>query len=213
MRAHGEKRSRKQEQIIAALLTCGSITEAAAGCGIAEATVHRWLKDSAFQTAYREARCAVVQYAIVQMQRATGEAIETLRAVMRDPEAPASVKVSAAKTIVETAVKAVELTSVLKEKGIGEAPCEERTLAQRIQDFAPIAEQLLEDIVTGMLPAPLGLRAKYANSALARAGYGEITKVRAITSSLSAKEIEAVKQRARAAARAAGTVVDGEGRE
>ena len=109
MRAHGEKLSRKQEQTIAALLTCDSITAAAAGCGVAEATVHRWLKQDGFQAAYREARRAVVQHAITQVQSATGEAVETLRSVMQDPEAPASAKVSAARTILETAVKAVEL--------------------------------------------------------------------------------------------------------
>ena len=72
-------------------------------------TAWRWLKDATFQAAYREARRAVVQQAITQVQHATGEAVETLRAVMQDSEAPASAKVSAAKTILETAVKAVEL--------------------------------------------------------------------------------------------------------
>ena len=109
MRAHGEKLSRKQEQTIAALLTCDSLTAAAAGCGIAEATLHRWLKDDGFQAAYREARRAVVQQAIVQVQGATGEAVETLRAVMQDADAPASARVSAAKAILETAIRAVEL--------------------------------------------------------------------------------------------------------
>ena len=109
MRAHGEKLSRKHEQTIAALLTCDSITAAAADCGVAEATVHRWLKDVVFQTAYREARRAVVQHAIAQVQRATEEAVKTLRSVMQDAEAPASARVSAAKAIFETAVKAVEL--------------------------------------------------------------------------------------------------------
>ena len=109
MRAHGEKLSRKQEQTIAALLTCDSLTAAAAGCGIAEATLHRWLKDDGFQAAYREARRAVVQQAIVQVQGATGEAVKTLRAVMQDADAPASARVSAAKAILETAIRAVEL--------------------------------------------------------------------------------------------------------
>jgi|SRR5437764_7033234 len=109
MRAHGEKLSRKQEQTIAALLTCDSITAAVAGCGVAEATIHRWLKDVTFQTAYREARRAVVQHAITQVQRATGEAVETLRNVMQDSESPASARVSAAKAILETAVKGIEI--------------------------------------------------------------------------------------------------------
>jgi hypothetical protein len=76
---------------------------------VAEGTLHRWLKDAAFQAAYRAARRQVVQHAIVQVQHATGTAVQTLLAVMQDPEATASAKVSAAKTILDTAVKAMEL--------------------------------------------------------------------------------------------------------
>ena len=101
--------SRKQELAIVALVACGSITAAAQQCGVAEGTLHRWLKHTVFQAAYREARRAMVQHAITQVQRATGEAVETLRTVMQDAEAPASARVSAAKAVLETAVKAVEL--------------------------------------------------------------------------------------------------------
>jgi hypothetical protein len=106
---HGQKLSRKQEHTIVALLTCDSIAAAAARGGVAEGTLHRWLKDAAFQAAYRAARRQVVQHAIVQVQHATGTAVQTLLAVMQDPEATASAKVSAAKTILDTAVKAMEL--------------------------------------------------------------------------------------------------------
>ena len=109
MTGHGEKLSRKQDQAITALVTCPSITEAAAQCELAEVTLRRWLKQDGFQAAYREARRAVVQHAIVQVQRATAEAVETLRAVMHDSASPASARVSAAKTILDTAIKAVEL--------------------------------------------------------------------------------------------------------
>jgi hypothetical protein len=109
MIGHGEKLSRKQDQAITALVTCPSITEAAAHCELAEVTLRRWLKQDGFQAAYREARRAVVQHAIVQVQQATGDAVETLRNVMQDPEAPASARVSAARVVLETAVKAVEL--------------------------------------------------------------------------------------------------------
>jgi hypothetical protein len=109
MIGHGEKLSRKQDQVITALVTCASITEAAAHCELAEVTLRRWLKQDGFQAAYREARRAVVQHAITQVQRATGEAVETLRSVMQDADAPASARVSAAKAVLETAVKTVEL--------------------------------------------------------------------------------------------------------
>ena len=109
MKGHGEKLSRKQEALISALLTTPTLADAAHTAGIGEVTAWRWLKDATFQAAYREARRQVVQQAIVQVQQATGEAVATLRQVMQAAEAPASAKVSAAKTILETAVKAVEL--------------------------------------------------------------------------------------------------------
>jgi hypothetical protein len=109
MAGHGQKRRHKQDHAIAALLAAPSISAAAQQIGVNETTVLRWLKEDGFQTAYRAARRQVVQHAIVQIQQATGEAVATLRCVMRDAEAPASARVSAAKAILETAVKAVEL--------------------------------------------------------------------------------------------------------
>jgi hypothetical protein len=110
MPGHGEKLTRRKEQAIGALLTHATLTEAATVLDVDESTLRRWLReDTPFQTAYREARRAVVQQAITQVQCATGEAVETLRAVMQDSESPASARVSAAKAILETAVKAVEL--------------------------------------------------------------------------------------------------------
>src|SRR5262245_50655798 len=109
MPGHGEKLSRKQEQAIVALLTCGSILEAATQCQVDESTVRRWLKEARFQCAYREARRQVVQHAMVQLQQATGQAVQTLQEVMQTPDAPASARVSAAKTVLEVAVKAVEV--------------------------------------------------------------------------------------------------------
>jgi hypothetical protein len=108
MRASGEI-SRKQEQAIAALLTCSSIADAVQQCGMAESTLYRWLKETAFRAAYREARRQVVQQAIGQLQQATGTAVQTLVTIMQHAEASASAKVSAAKAILETAVKAVEI--------------------------------------------------------------------------------------------------------
>jgi hypothetical protein len=67
---------------------------------------------------------------------------------------------------------------------------------QRIQDFAPTALDVLEDIITGKLPASLALRAKYAHLHLCRAGYPPITKVSSISGTLTREDIEALKQRA-----------------
>jgi hypothetical protein len=109
MSGHGEKLSHKQERAIAALLVAPSVTAAAQQIGVNENTLLRWLKDAAFQSAYRDARRAVVQHAIAQVQQATGEAVETLRNVMQDPAAPASARVSAAKAMLDTALKGIDI--------------------------------------------------------------------------------------------------------
>jgi hypothetical protein len=112
MSGHGEKLSHKQERAIAALLVAPSVTAAAQQIGVNENTLLRWLKDAAFQTTYREARRHVVQQAIAQVQQATSEAVEALRAIMSNGDAPASARVSAAKAVLETALKAVELEDI-----------------------------------------------------------------------------------------------------
>jgi phage terminase small subunit len=100
--------TRRQEAFIAALLSCPTIAHAARMAGIAEVTAGRWLKDHSFQAAYREARRQVVQQAIVQVQHATGTAVQTLVAVMQDNESPSNARVTAARTILEMAIRTVE---------------------------------------------------------------------------------------------------------
>jgi hypothetical protein len=53
MSGHGEKLNHKQECAIAALLVAPSVTAAALRSGVNENTLLRWLKDPAFQGAYR----------------------------------------------------------------------------------------------------------------------------------------------------------------
>lgn len=102
--------SRKQDELVAALLTAGSIEEAAQHVGLGYRTVHRWLReDGDFQDAYRQARRQVVAQAQAQLQRATGKAVATLLAVMDDPLAPPAAKVTAARTVLEQAIRAIEL--------------------------------------------------------------------------------------------------------
>jgi hypothetical protein len=79
------------------------------------------------------------------------------------------------------------------------------TLHDRIQNFAPIAEKFLEELISGKIEsASVALRAKYANLALARAGFGEIKNVDIVHATLSREDIERIKLRAKNAALEAG---------
>ncbi|MBC2713532.1 MAG: hypothetical protein HGJ94_21800 [Desulfosarcina sp.] len=115
MKGHGEKLSRNQERVIVALLNHTSVAKASGAAGIGEVTIYRWLKDDGFNSAYRDARRQVVQQGIVQIQKSIAAAVTTLTGIMEDQEAPASSRVSAAKTILEIGIKATEFEA-LEEK-------------------------------------------------------------------------------------------------
>lgn len=112
MTGHGEKLTRKQESAIAALISEPTVMQAAGKAGVGETTLWRWMKQPEFQSAYRDARRQVMNTAIGRIQDACSQAVETLRAIMQDTEAPASSRVSAAKSILDVAFKAVELQDI-----------------------------------------------------------------------------------------------------
>ena len=127
MSAPGEKKEQKRELIISALLSAASLRDAAKEAGIAEATLHRYLKDDAFKAEYQAAKREVVQQAICQLQRSAGKAVKVLIEIAEDKDSPSSARVSAAKTILETSLKAVELEDL--EKRVGEL---EKLIKERI---------------------------------------------------------------------------------
>jgi hypothetical protein len=73
--------TRKQEALIAALLTEPTHTAAAARAGVSTASLYRWLPIPTFQAAYQQARREMVDAAVGRAQAATGNAVETLMAV------------------------------------------------------------------------------------------------------------------------------------
>ena len=109
MAGHGEKLSRNKEKAIAALLLKPSIPAAAKDVGVGERTLWRWLKDKNFKKAYKEARREVVRQAIAQVQAGLSKAVKTLKNIIDDENASPSARVSAAKTMIDMGLKAVEI--------------------------------------------------------------------------------------------------------
>jgi hypothetical protein len=101
----------KQHKALAALLSEPTVTAAAAKIGVGERTLHTWLHEPAFVEAYTAMRHEAVQQAVGRLQHATGIAVDALIDVL-DTEytpAPAAVRVSAAKVIIEYAIRWREL--------------------------------------------------------------------------------------------------------
>ena len=108
-----ERLSGKQQRAIAFLITERTIEVAARKAGIGRTTIFEWFREEAFQAAYRTARGDLVRNAIAQAQAACSEAVTVLREIMTNNESPASTRVSAAKAVLETAIKAVEVEEVV----------------------------------------------------------------------------------------------------
>lgn len=114
MAGHGQKLNRKKEQAIAALITQPTITAAAEQVTVAPGTMLRWLQQKEFHGAYMAARREVVNQATARLQRVSGEAVDALADVMNNKRSPASARVSAARAVLELAIKAVELEDLEK---------------------------------------------------------------------------------------------------
>ena len=112
MAARGSILGRKQEEVIAALLTQRNVEEAARAAGIGARTLLRWLKLPEFQAAYRRARRDAYSQSIARLQQGTTAAATTLLKTMIDPATPASVRVRAAEAIFNHAAKAIEIEDI-----------------------------------------------------------------------------------------------------
>ena len=112
MVGHGTKFSRKKDEAIAALLTQRNIDEAARSIGIAPNTLLRWMKETEFDAAYREAKRAAFGQSIARLQQGTSAAATTLLKILIDPAAPASVRLRAADSIFNHAAKAIEIEEI-----------------------------------------------------------------------------------------------------
>ena len=112
MVGHGTKFSRKKDEAIAALLTQRNNEEAARSIGIAPNTLLRWMKEAEFDTAYRDAKRAAFGQSIARLQQGTSAAATTLLKIMIDPNAPASVRLRAADSVLNHAGKAIEIEDI-----------------------------------------------------------------------------------------------------
>lgn len=105
-KGHGARHERA-EQLIASLLSEPTYEKAAKAAGCSKATVIRRMRDPEFRAAYRAARRDLLEATLARLQQASGEAVQTLRRAMRCRSA--STRVTAARSILDYALRAAEL--------------------------------------------------------------------------------------------------------
>jgi hypothetical protein len=108
---HGEKKTRKLDQFIVAMMNHRTVEAAAASVGVAASTAHRWLKDSCVVQRLAEARRDAMNRAIARLQEAAVSAVDCLCQIQQDAESE-SARVSAARCILEQSLRATELNDI-----------------------------------------------------------------------------------------------------
>lgn len=113
----------RQHATVRALVAGNTQREAAAIVGVCEQTVSGWMQDPSFRESLADARRAALEDAASAMLNLARVAVETLREVMQDANAPPAVRVRAAtETLSRVGIPAASRTSVdLRGHPIGRA--------------------------------------------------------------------------------------------
>jgi hypothetical protein len=131
----GQRRARRQEIVIAALLEQPTLTDAARAAHVGEKTVRRLFKDETFMQAYRAARREIVDTALMRIQQCTTSAVVTLHRNLTCGNPV--VEVMAARTILDHATRAVESGDLLARLEAVEAELQ-RTREAQIVEALPL---------------------------------------------------------------------------
>ena len=103
------------DAIIDALLISATVRSAAAKLGINEQTIYRRKRDPEFMQKYNGACRERTEAARNMLQDRAHAAADTLATIMRDKNAPAQTRVSAAAEILRQTVKYTEITDIMQQ--------------------------------------------------------------------------------------------------
>lgn len=111
---------------MAALISNPTVRDAAKASGISESSLWVYLQDPDFSREYEDKKGAIVAVAAERLRSRLDSAAETVQNIMTDDTAPPQVRITAAKTILEYAVKLTDLTDVQARIAALEVAQEER---------------------------------------------------------------------------------------
>jgi hypothetical protein len=113
MAGHGCKLPRKQERLIAELLTQPTVTAAATAAGVSESTARIWMKRPAFRDAYRQAREAVLERVVARLLAVSDKAVAAIESCL-DSNKPA-VRLRAALGAIDRALRGADTLDLAEE--------------------------------------------------------------------------------------------------
>ena len=93
------------EEIVAALLTHGTIKEAAAAVNLTPRAIYDRMTDGEFQVIYKSAKTDIVRQAVHKINAHIAAAVDAVANIMQDEETNPATRLQAAQTMLGTAEK------------------------------------------------------------------------------------------------------------
>ena len=103
----------KDEHILIALLSCGSIAEAEKVSGVSRTTIYNRLADETFKAEYDRRRSLVLNEACTTLQATLTKAVDTIRGIMEDTDTAPQVRLNASALILQNCLKYTEQADII----------------------------------------------------------------------------------------------------
>ncbi len=103
----------KDEKILTALLTCGSVAEAEKVSGVSRQTIYNRLSDSTFKAEYDRRRSIALDEACKTLQVTLTEAVNTINDIMKDKKNAPQIRLNASALILQNCLKYTEQIDIL----------------------------------------------------------------------------------------------------
>jgi hypothetical protein len=127
--------AKNYERAVAALVACPTAKEAAKVAGIGESTLRAYKSDPEFMELYTAARHELLDAGVKALQSKFSDAVEVICEIMHDEEASPSVRLSAASSIIQNAVRLTDQTESMERAATGRRL--NRELFGGLSDFFP----------------------------------------------------------------------------
>ena len=102
-----------QERALSALLSERTIQGASEASGVPYRTITRWMQQEAFSREYRARLDALVDDAASGLKKSLTGAVEVLREIAENAEAPPNARISASKTLLDSGLRYIETLDIL----------------------------------------------------------------------------------------------------
>ena len=95
----------REERVITALVSVGSVRAASRSSGISERTIYRYLQQEDFRRELTQAHDVIYAGALLRLRGLAGRAVAVLEEVFNDPRARAADRIAAAREVLTWAEK------------------------------------------------------------------------------------------------------------